>query len=334
MCPGIEQVRFANSGTEATMHALRIARSHTGRERIIKFEGQYHGMYDYMLFSTASSTVSALGHRRSPIPTPTSSGIPQAIHNLVITLPYNDSEALERTTKQTWHDVAAIIVEPIMGNVGGIMPQPGWLEHIRKLCDEHGIVMIMDEVKTGFRIAPGGAHEFFGVIGDLATYAKAMGNGFPIAAIGGNKEIMGSVGPGRTAHGGSYCGNVVGTAAADATLEIIAQGKALKTIETRGRALMKGISRTLTDAGLAHHILGVPSMFGIALCEEEPTDYRTWSKTDSMLYEKIMMTLVHQGALPEPDGREPWFLCAALSEQDVEDTLNHFEDAVKAVKGR
>ena len=331
MCPGVDMVRFANSGTEATMHALRFARSHTGREKIIKFEGQYHGMYDYMLFSTASPPVSAMGHRRNPIPLPSTSGIPKAIHDLVIALPYNDFEILERAVKQTWGDVAAIIVEPIMGNIGGIMPQPGWLEHIRKLCDEYGMMMINDEVKTGFRVAPGGAQEYFGVHGDLVTYAKAMGNGFPIAAIGGTKEVMASVGPGRTAHGGTYTGNVVGTAAADATLEIIAQGEALKTIEARGKALMKGISGILTDADIVHHMLGVPSMFGIALGREEPTDYRTWAKTEYVLYEEIMMRLIHNGALPDPDGREPWFLCAALSEKDVEDTLNYFEDAVKQV---
>ncbi len=333
MCPGVDMVRYANSGAEATMHALRIARSHTGREKIIKFEGQYHGMYDYMLFSTASSPVSAMGHCRSPIPSPTSSGIPRAIHDLVITLPYNDFEVLERTVKQAWGDVAGIIVEPIMGNMASIMPRPGWLEHIRKLCDEYGMVMIMDEVKTGFRIARGGAQEYFGVNADLVTYAKAMGNGFPIAAIGGTKEVKSSVGPERTAHGGTYCGNVAGTAAADATLAIIAQGDALKTIEARGKALMKGLSDILTDADIVHHVLGVPSMFGMAFSVEEPTDYRTWDKSNYRLYEEVMMALIHNGAVPDPDGREPWFLCAALSEKDIEDTLSYFEDAVKQVKG-
>jgi glutamate-1-semialdehyde 2,1-aminomutase len=334
MCPGVDTVRFANSGSEATMHALRIARSHTGREKIVKFEGQYHGMYDYMLFSTASSPASALGHRRSPIPAQVSSGIPRAIRDLVITLPYNDFEALERTVRRAWGDVAAVIVEPILGNAAAIMPQPGWLEHIRTLCDEYGIAMIMDEVKTGFRIAPGGAQEFFGVIPDLVTYAKAMANGFPIAVIGGKREIMESVGPGRTAQGGTYCGNVVGTAAADVTLGIIAQGDALKTIEARGQVLMEGIGRILTDAGVAHHVLGVPAMFSIALSEEEPTDYRAWSDSDNDLYERITMALVHNGAVPDPDSREPWFLCAAHSEQDVEDTLNYFEDAVRAARTR
>jgi glutamate-1-semialdehyde 2,1-aminomutase len=334
MCPGIDKVRFANSGTEATMHALRIARSHTGREKVIKFEGQYHGMYDYMLFSTVSSPRTALGHRRSPIPAPTSSGIPKAIHGLVIALPFNDFETLERTVKQTWGDVAAIIVEPIIGNMASTMPQPGWLELIRKLCDEYGIVMIVDEVKTGFRIAPGGAHEYFGICGDLATYAKAMGNGFPIAAVGGSEEVMGSVGPGRTAHGGTYCGNVVGTAAADATLEIIAQGEALATVNARGQALMEGIDDILTDANYTHHMFGPPSMFGIVFSEEAPTDFRSWLKTDHDLYTAIMMELVANGAMPDPDGGEPWFLCAALTQKDVDDTLNYFADAVATVRSR
>jgi glutamate-1-semialdehyde 2,1-aminomutase len=331
MCPGVDKVRYANSGSEATMHALRIARSHTGREKVIKFEGQYHGMHDYMLFSTVSSPAEALGHRRSPIPAPTSSGIPKAIHKLVICLPYNDFETLERTVKQAWGDVAAIIVEPIMGNMASVMPQPGWLQHIRDLCDEYGIVMIMDEVKTGFRIAPGGAQEFFGVHGDLVTYAKALGNGFPIAAIAGNQETMSSVGPGRTAHGGTYCGNVVGTAAANATLEAIAQG-ALTTVEARGKTLMEGIHEILTDAGFAHHVLGVPAMFGITFGEDEPLDFRSWLTLDHSLYTKIMMILLRLGAMPDPDGGEPWFLCADLTEKDVDDTLNYFADAVQQAK--
>jgi glutamate-1-semialdehyde 2,1-aminomutase len=332
MCPGVDMVRFANSGTEATMHTLRLARSHTGREKIIKFEGQYHGMHDYLLFSTTSSPVSAMGHRRSPIPVAASSGIPKALLDLVICLPYNDPEMLERTVRQTWGDVAGIIVEPIMGNLGGILPQPGWLETIRTLCDEYGIVMIMDEVKTGFRIAPGGAQEYFGVCGDLATYAKAMGNGFPIAAVGGSTEVMSSMGPGRTAQGGTYCGNVVGTAAASVTLDIIARGQALRTIEARGKSLMAGIAGILTDAGIAHQMLGLPAMFGIAFMDEEPTDMRTWIKHNRQLYTSLMVYLMNCGAMPERGSDEPWFLCAALSEEDVADTLNWFQDAVREVK--
>jgi len=332
MCPGVDMVRYANSGTEATMHALRIARSHTGREKLIKFEGQYHGMHDYVLFSTVTAPIGALGHRRSPIPVQSSSGIPKSIRQLVITAPYNDFETLERIVKQSWGDVAAIIVEPILGNMAGTMPQPGWLEHIRNLCDEYGIVMIMDEVKTGFRIAPGGAQEYFGVHGDLVTYAKAMANGYPIAAIGGKQEFMNSVGPGRTSHGGTYCGNSVGTSAADVTLDLIANGGVLDTINERGKALIAGIHSILTDAGIPHHMVGVPAMFGIVFSEEEPTDFRGWARTNHELYTEIMMGMVRRGAMPDPDGGEPWFLCAALTEKDVADTLNYFEESVQDVK--
>lgn len=335
MCPGIDKVRFANSGSEATMHALRIARSHTGREKILKFEGQYHGMYDYVLFSTASSPVAAMGHERSPIPVASSSGIPRAIRDLIVMVSFNDLENLERIVKQQWGDIAAILVEPMLGNLASTMPEDGFLELIRSLCDEYGIVMIMDEVKTGFRVAPGGAQELFRVQADMATYAKVMGNGFPIAAIGGSDEVMASVGPGRTSQGGTYCGNVVGTAAADITLEIIAEGDALQSIDARGRALMEGISSILTDFDLAHHMTGVPSMFGIAFSEELPKNQRAWANdADIDFYNAIMAEMIPRGVLPCPDNGEPWFLCAALSEKDVAETLNVFEDAVRAVIGK
>src|SRR3990172_8347577 len=237
MCPGVDMVRYANSGAEATMHSLRVARAYTGREKIVKFEGQYHGSYDYVLFSTASASPSSLGSRRSPISAPVSSGIPHALSDLIILLPYNDFDALERTVKAQWGHIAAIIVEPVAGNMASLMAAPGWLEHIRKLCDEYGIVMIMDEVKTGFRIAKGGATEYFGVKGDLMTYAKSIANGFPCAVIGGRREVMMTIEPGDTAHAGTYCGNVAGTAAADATLEIIENTDALKSIAARGKRL-------------------------------------------------------------------------------------------------
>src|SRR3989304_3983594 len=214
---GFDKVRLANSGTEATMHALRIARAHTGREKFIKFEGQYHGMADYFMFSTASTEKGPLGSRRSPINVPSTSGIPKAITNYVTTLPFNDIERLEREVRAVWGDLAAIIVEPIMGNVAGVMPEPGWLQAIRSLCDEYGVVFIMDEVKTGFRIARGGAQEYFGVRADLVTYAKALGNGFPIAAIAGRDEVMMTIEPGRVAHAGTFSGNLVGVAPGPAT---------------------------------------------------------------------------------------------------------------------
>jgi glutamate-1-semialdehyde 2,1-aminomutase len=333
MCPCVDLVRFTNSGSEATMHTLRVARAYTGREKIIKFEGQYHGMYDYMLFSTASSQPGALGHRRNPIPQVLSSGIPKVIHQLVITLPFNDFEILEETVERAWPDVAAIIVEPILGNAASIEPRPGWLELIRQLCDKYGMVMIMDEVKTGFRIAAGGAQEVYGVVPDLACYAKAMANGFPIAAFGGSRKVMETVVPGQVFHGGTYCGNVVGTAAADATLGILQDPAIFETIEARGKRLQEGIDHILTAAGIPHVIAGPPSMFGILLTEDpDPREFRDYAKAGNDLYEKIMMALIENGAMPDPDAREPWFLCYSHSEEDIDDTLTYFEDAVKRVR--
>lgn len=333
LCPAVDLVRFANSGSEATMHALRIARAYTGRERIVKFEGQYHGMYDYMLFSTSSAQPGALGHRRNPIPQPITSGIPRCIRDLVITLPYNDIEILEDAVQAKWGDIAAVMVEPVMGNCAGIEPQPGWLEHIRALCDEFGIVMIMDEVKTGFRLAPGGAQEVYGVLPDLACYAKSMGNGFPVAAIGGRQEIMETIVPGQVAHGGTYCGNVVGTAAAVKTLELLADGTILSTIRARGERLKAGLSQILTDADIPNVVLGPGSMFGILLTTQtEPREFRDWARADNALYERIVMALIERGVMPDPDAREPWFLCYAHADSVIDETLDAFEDAVSSVK--
>jgi len=334
MCPGVEQVRFANSGTEATMHALRIARAHTAREKVIKFEGCYHGFHDYVLFSTPFSPTGALGSRRSPVPAQNSSGIPSALRDLIITLPYNDIELFDKTVRAKWGDIAAVLVEPIAGNMGSIMPEKGWLEHIRKLCDEYGIVMIVDEVKTGFRIAKGGATEFFGVKGDLMTYAKSIANGFPLAAIGGSKAVMSVIEPGRMAHGGTYCGNGPGAAAAIATLDILATTDAIDKIRKTGQRLMTGIGEVLTEAGIDHSIDGVPAMFGFFLAPQEKPikDYRAATKTNMEMYEHLAWEMRERGVEFELDPREPWFLCAAHSDKDVDDTLNAMNDAVKVVK--
>jgi glutamate-1-semialdehyde 2,1-aminomutase len=330
---GVEKVRLTNTGTEATMHALRIARAYTGREKFIKFEGQYHGMADYFMFSTASSEASALGSRRSPISAPTTSGIPKAISQYVINLPFNDFELLEKTITAKWGDIAAIFVEPMLGNAAGILPKPGYLEKLRELCTKYGIVLVFDEVKTGFRIANGGAQEYFGVKADLVTFAKAMGNGFPIAAIAGKEEVMMTIEPGAMAHGGTYSGNAVGVAAADTVLEILETEPIIETINQRGKVLMKGIDDILTEADIPHVVTGLPPMFSLLLgTNEVPKEFREYLKGDGKLYEKIALELIKRGVQPDSDGREPWFLCYALSQADVDETLNIFNDSVKAAK--
>jgi glutamate-1-semialdehyde 2,1-aminomutase len=331
---GMDQVRLANTGTEATMHALRIARAYSGRERFIKFEGQYHGNHDYVLYSTAGVDPDRLGPRRMPRRVPGSAGIPAAIERYVISLPYNDVELLETAVESCGDELAAILVEPVLGNVAGILPKPGWLETIRRLCDRYGIVLIFDEVKTGFRLARGGAQEYFGVKADLAAYAKALGNGFPVAAIAGKEAIMAVVEPGRVAHGGTYCGNVVAAAAACATLEVLESEPVIETITARGRALMDGFHDILERAGIPHVVTGVPAMFGLMVGREEPpSDYRSYCANDFTLYAALAEALIERGVMTEDDPREPWFLCYSHSTQDIAATLTAFEDAVREVKG-
>jgi glutamate-1-semialdehyde 2,1-aminomutase len=330
---GVDKVRLANSGTEATMHALRIARAFTGRERFIKFEGQYHGMHDYVLFSTASTQYKMMGSRRNPINVQNSSGIPEGIRQYVINLPYNDFERLEETVEANWHQLAAILVEPLLGNAASVMPRPGWLEKLREVCDKYGIVLIFDEVKTGFRIANGGAQEYFGVRADLVTYAKSMGNGFPVAAFAGNDKVMGVLEQGGVAHGGTYCGNVVAAAAVDATLQVLEEKPIIASIYHYGELIMDGIGEILTRAGIPHYVTGPAPMFSIQLgLEEEPHDFRDYGKGDDALYEEIATGLINRGVLPDADGREPWFVCYSHGEQEVADTLTAFEEAVRDAK--
>jgi glutamate-1-semialdehyde 2,1-aminomutase len=193
--------------------------------------------------------------------------------------------------------------------------------------------MIMDEVKTGFRLAKGGAQEYFKIKGDLVTYAKAMANGFPIAAIAGKEKVMMTIEPGSVAHGGTYTGNAAGAAAAIATLTILEEQPILENIFSYGQILMDGIDRILTDAGIPHNMTGAPSIFGFILgVDEPPMDFRAYCDGDDSLYEKLAYELIHRGVMPDSDGREPWFMSYSHNEGIVDDTLNIFEDSVKAVK--
>jgi len=330
---GVDKVRLTNTGSEATFHALRIARAYTGREKFIKFEGQYHGMIDYFMFGTASSSAEKLGRRDDGHAAPNTLGIPKGIAEYVYNLPFNDLEMLEEFLDKQYEEIAAIFLEPILGNAAGILPKPGYLEKMRELCTKYGVVLVFDEVKTGFRVANGGAQELFGIQADLVTYAKSLGNGFPIAAIGGKEEVMMTIQPGSMAHGGTYSGNVVGVAAADTTLEILENEPVIETINARGKALMEGIDEILTEQDIPHVVTGVPSMLSILLgIEQEPHEFRDYIQGDEELYEQIALQLIARGVMPDSDGREPWFLCAALSEADIAETLNIFNDSVKEAK--
>jgi glutamate-1-semialdehyde 2,1-aminomutase len=330
MCPGVEMLRFACSGTEATMHAIRVARAFTGRERIIKFEGMYHGFQDYTLWSTYAPT-EAYGNAGNPIPVPSSSGIPKMLSELVTTLPFNNPEVMEKILKSIGDQLAAIIVEPCMGNCGAILPQDNFLHFIREQCNQYGIVMILDEVKTGFRIANGGAQEYYNIKPDLATYAKAFANGYPLAAFGGSKEIMSIIGHG-VAQGGTFTNNKPGVAAAWATLNVLEREPVIKTIEQRGKYLMEGISNLFLEAGIPVCMNGYPAMFSFAIGVEKVTDQRNWDKSDKDYYLALIEAMIERGVMPDHDAREPWFLCYSHNEADIAKTLEVVREAIKTVK--
>jgi glutamate-1-semialdehyde 2,1-aminomutase len=332
LCPCIEKVRLVNSGTEATMHSLRLARGYTGRDKYIKFEGAYHGVHDYVLFSMYANPVPVYGSRRSPIPVPESSGIPRAINDTVITVPYNDLEALDMVLKRAWQDVAAILVEPVLGNCAAIGPQPGFLEYLRQKCDEYGIVLIFDEVKTGFHLAMGGAQEFYKVTPDLATYAKAIGNGYPAAAFGGKRALMDMISLGQVEQDGTYCGNVVSVAAINATLGILMREPVLETIFKRGRQLQDGLRSIFEENGISAFVTEHPAMFGIILADKMPRDQREWELTDKATYQKIVLAAQERGISKHEVIREPYFLSYSHSESDIDETLNIMSDVVHDVK--
>ncbi|MFP5343027.1 MAG: aspartate aminotransferase family protein [Candidatus Limnocylindria bacterium] len=326
----VDKARMTVSGTEATMHAMRIARAYTGREKIVKFEGQYHGVHDYALISVGPDDMSELGDADAPVALAWGRGIPSAVAETIIPARYNRIDRLRTLFEQRGEEIAAIIVEPVLGNAQGIMPRPGFHKEMRALTEEFGILLIFDEVKTGFRFARGGAAEFFGITPDLATFAKAMGNGYPAAAFGGRAEIMAML-PDHVSHGGTYAGNRVAAAAAVKTLEIIRDTPALETVHATGRRMQDGLREILNPVGIPYHFTGHPSMFGIMFREEEASEYRDWATTDHQLYDAIAIGMHARGAMPEPDSREPWFMCEAHATGDIVDrVLTAFEDSLQA----
>ena len=330
MSPAIEMVRFACSGTEATMHAIRVARAYTGRDLLLKFEGNYHGFHDHTLWSTYAP-VEAYGNRRSPIPIPASSGIPKKMRDFIITLPFNDTEGFERVMRSYGEQIAGVITEPCQGNCAAINPQDGFLELIRKKTEEYGCVFILDEVKTGFRIANGGAQEYYHINPDLVTYAKALGNGYPIAAFGGKREIMSIIGQG-VAQGGTYTNNKPGVAAAYATLSLLKSQPILKTIEKRGQRLMDGLKDILEDNDIPVVMTGYPAMFSFCLGLDTVASQRDWANSDQEMYLKLAERAIERGVMPDHDAREPWFMCYEHSDADIDETLNIYAEIVKEVK--
>ena len=328
MVPAAELVRFSNSGTEAVMAALRLARAVTGKDSYVVVEGGYHGVFDAALWYTPIEDWRP--GAGDPHLVPYSAGVPAILRGLLHAVPMNDADRLESVFKAYGHEIAAFMIEPIMGNCCSISATREFLRDARALCDRYGILMIIDEVKTGFRVARGGVQELFGVKSDLCTFAKAMGNGYPISALCGREDLMRKIGDG-VVHGGTFTCHSVALAAADKTLEILGETPALQTIAEYGTRLRAGISQILSQRGIRHSFAGHPSMSGLFFKEQPPRNYRDWASSDYTFYEALAPELHDLGVLCEPDSREPWFVCEAHDDRCLAETLQRFETAVDRV---
>ena len=326
MVPAAELVRFSNSGTEAVMAGLRLARAYTGKDDYVILDGVYHGLFDAAMLFTPMDKWSQVG---DPEVKPYSEGVPVSGRSFAHFVQANDANQLEDVFKRQAHRIACLLIEPIMGNCLGIAAEPEYLRAARELCDRYGVVLLIDEVKTGFRVARGGVQELYGVKADLCTFAKAMGNGYPISVLAGREEIMRKIGRG-VAHGGTYTAHSVSLAAAEKCLEILDETDALERIADFGTRLRNGMRSVLNARGIAHSFVGHPSMTGLYFAQSPPRNYRAWKSSDYSFYDAMAQVLHDEGVLCEPDSREPWFISAAHDDSCLSDTLGAFEIAVDA----
>ncbi len=325
MMPAAELVRFSNSGTEAVMAALRLARGYTGKDNYVTFEGSYHGLFDATMWTADPESMQ--DQTRDPILISYGQGVPKLVRQLFWQVPYNDASRLEDVLKANHDKIAAVLIEPILGNCCGIPSKPEFIRAVRELCTRYGVLMIVDEVKTGFRVGRGGAQALYGIAADIFTVAKAMANGYPIAAIGGREEIMRKYGKG-VAHGGTYTAQAMSLAAAEATLTILRDTGALERIAAYGKSMQEGMHDVLRRRGIPHSFTGHQSMSGLFFSENAPTTYRNWKLSDYTFYDTMAGYLIDMGVMCEPDSREPWFISAAHDHACLKETLTKFEQAV------
>jgi len=325
--PCAEQVRFVSSGSEADLYAMRVARAYKKRDKILKFEGGYHGMSDYGLMSLAPKRLANF-----PAPVPDSAGIPKSLREEVLVAPFNDLAAVESLVSQHGKEIAAIIVEPFQRL---IPPKPGFLEGLRKITEQNGIVLIFDEVVTGFRFSYGGAQAYYGVTPDLATFGKVIGGGFPLAAIAGKADIMrhfdkAAVGEENfTVQIGTLSGNPVASAAGLATMQILKEPGAYDKIFATGRALMEGISERLRAAKIPAQVIGEPPLFDVLFAEGDIHDYRGTLRNDAKMQGAVNRSLLASGILK---GDSKYYLSLAHTEADVAKTLGAWDEAIRTLK--
>lgn len=324
MVPAAELVRFSNSGTEAVMAALRLARAYTRKDDYVILEGSYHGLFDAAMWYTPMDKWKQVG---DPEVHPYSEGVPVSTRSFAHFVQANDANQLEDVFRRHAGRIACLLIEPIMGNCLGIAADPEYLRAARELCDRFGVVLIIDEVKTGFRVARGGVQQLYGVNADLCTFAKAVANGYPISVLAGREEIMRKIGKG-VAHGGTYTAHSVSLAAAEKTLEILDETDALERIADYGTRLRAGMSSALKARGIAHSFVGHPSMTGLYFAQNPPRNYRDWKSSDYSFYDAAARVLHDERILCEPDSREPWFISAAHDDACLAETLAAFEIAI------
>jgi glutamate-1-semialdehyde 2,1-aminomutase len=323
MVPSIERVRMVNSGTEATMSAIRVARGFTGRDKIIKMDGCYHGHGDSFLIAAGSGALT--------FGTPDSPGITKGTAKDTLIAPFNNLKAIEDLISQNQNEIAAIILEPVVGNMGCVPPQPGYLEGLRTLCDKHKIILIFDEVMTGFRLAVGGAQELFNIKPDMTTLGKIIGGGLPVGAYGGRKEIMDSVSPvGPVYQAGTLSGNPLAMAAGLAMLTYLNEHREVyKLINESTTKITEGASQILKTAGVKHTINKVGSMFTLFFSDRSIVDLDTAKTSDTVIFAKYFQSMLNQGIYLAPSQYEAMFVSAAVRDEQVNEFLVAHEQAVK-----
>lgn len=318
-------VRFVNTGTEATMLAIRLARGVKGRKYIVKFEGCYHGAHDYVLVGAGS----AAAHYGVP----KSLGVPEEVAGLTLVARYNDLDSVEKILKSHEGEVAAIIVEPVIGNAGVIPPKKGFLSGLRRLADEHDVLLIFDEVITGFRLALGGAQEYYGVKADITTLGKIIGGGFPMGAVVASREIMENITPaGKVFNAGTFNAHPVSVAAGLATIEVLETGEPYRVASEAAKRIAEALEDAASRAGLPHTVNRVEAMFQIFFKDGGVWSYEDASASDKKLYVKLHEELLKRGVFIAPSQMEAWFTSAVHGDEVVEETLNAIEEAFKVLK--
>jgi glutamate-1-semialdehyde 2,1-aminomutase len=314
LVPSIEQVRLVNSGTEATMSAIRLARGFTGRDRIIKFDGCYHGHGDSLLVK-AGSGVATLGLPDSP-------GVPLRLAELTTVLPFNDEGALEKEFQARGSKIACVIVEPIVGNMGCVAPIPGYLKRMREITAQHEALLIFDEVMTGFRVAAGGAQELYGIRPDLTTLGKIIGGGLPVGAYGGRADIMNKVAPaGPVYQAGTLSGNPLAVSAGLAALLRLESEKPYATLEALGLRLERGLTDAMSKAGVVGSVNRVGSMFTLFFTDKKVIDFTTAKTSDTVRFNAYFQAMLEAGIYLPPSQFEAAFISTAHSEADIDRTI-------------